>query len=97
MRILGLDCGIASIGWALLDTGDGPAPGQILAAGTRMFDPPETDKERRPTSELRRMYRSQRRVIRRRRQRMNAVRRILHAHGLLETSASDALRDAESE
>ena len=91
MRILGLDCGIASVGWAVLETGDGVAPGTVIGAGVRMFDAPETDKERRPKSELRRMYRGQRRVIRRRRQRMNAVRRLLHAHGLLDSTAADAL------
>ena len=89
MRILGLDCGIASIGWAVLEIGDGA--GSVVAAGTRMFDAPETDKERRAKSELRRTYRGQRRVIRRRRQRMNAVRRLLHQHGLLAESHSDAL------
>jgi CRISPR-associated endonuclease Csn1 len=76
----------------VLDTGGSGAPGSVIAAGVRMFDPPETDKERRPKSELRRMYRGQRRVIRRRRQRMNAVRRLLHAHGLIESAAADALR-----
>jgi len=89
-RILGLDCGIASIGWAVLDIGEGT--GEIAAAGTRMFDTPETDKERRPKAELRRVFRGQRRVIRRRRQRMNAVRRLLHAAGLLDGADSDALR-----
>jgi CRISPR-associated endonuclease Csn1 len=89
MRILGLDCGIASIGWAVLEIGD--KIGRIIAAGTRMFDTPETDKERRPKSELRRMYRGQRRVIRRRRQRMNAVRKLLHTHGLLTSASNEAL------
>jgi CRISPR-associated endonuclease Csn1 len=92
MRVLGLDCGIASVGWAVLELGDPEASGSIVAAGTRMFDTPETDKERRPKSELRRMYRGQRRVIRRRRQRMNAVRNLLHDHGLLQNSHSDALK-----
>ncbi|WP_290544036.1 type II CRISPR RNA-guided endonuclease Cas9 [Aestuariivirga sp.] len=90
MRVLGLDCGIASVGWAVLEVAEGREG--IIAAGTRMFDAPETDKERQPKSELRRIYRGQRRVIRRRRQRMNAVRRILHAHGLLASGTADALR-----
>jgi CRISPR-associated endonuclease Csn1 len=77
MRILGLDCGIASVGWAVLDLAEDGSDGRIAGCGTRMFDTPETDKERRPKSELRRMYRGQRRVIRRRKQRMNAVRRLL--------------------
>lgn len=91
-RILGLDCGIASVGWAVLEYDTAEANGAIVAAGTRMFDTPETDKERRPKSELRRMYRGQRRVIRRRRQRMNAVRKLMLEHGLLPDSKSDALK-----
>jgi CRISPR-associated endonuclease Csn1 len=91
-KILGLDCGIASVGWAVIETDVEKAEGNIIACGTRMFDTPETDKERRPKSELRRMYRGQRRVIRRRRQRMNAVRKLLHEHGQLETAKPDALK-----
>jgi CRISPR-associated endonuclease Csn1 len=91
MRVLGLDCGIASVGWAVLEISPGEGQGAVVGAGVRMFDTPETDKERRPKSELRRMYRGQRRIIRRRRQRMNAVRRLLHGHGLLDHATADAL------
>ncbi len=90
VRILGLDGGIASIGWAVIETGaDG---GTILGAGTRMFDAPETDKERTPTNALRRLHRGQRRVIRRRRQRMTALRQLCAEHGLLAETGRDALR-----
>lgn len=92
MKVLGLDCGIASVGWAVLEYNAAETVGRIVGCGTRMFDTPETDKERRPKSELRRMYRGQRRVIRRRRQRMNAVRKLLHKHGLIDSAKSDALR-----
>lgn len=92
MRIFGLDCGIASVGWAVVEIDQTKSAGSIVGLGTRMFDVPETDKEKRPKSEVRRMYRGQRRVIRRARQRMNGVRRILNEHGLLENAASDALR-----
>ena len=92
MRVLGLDSGIASVGWAVVEIGEARPEGQIIALGTRMFDTPETDKERRPKSELRRMHRGQRRVIRRRKQRMNAVRRLLNEHGLLPDAGSEALR-----
>ena len=91
-KVLGLDCGIASVGWAVLEYDAAETTGSIVACGTRMFDTPETDKERRPKSELRRMYRGQRRVIRRRRQRMNAVRKLLLEHGLLPDCKSDALK-----
>ncbi|MBI2242281.1 MAG: type II CRISPR RNA-guided endonuclease Cas9 [Magnetospirillum gryphiswaldense] len=82
---LGLDLGIGSCGWALCsDT-------EIIGMGTRTFDVPETDKERTPTNQLRRQARGMRRVIDRRRQRMNAIRALLHRHGLLDDAGKDAL------
>jgi CRISPR-associated endonuclease Csn1 len=92
MRVLGLDCGIASVGWAVVELGEDKPEGRIAALGTRMFDTPETDKERRPKSEIRREKRGIRRVIRRRKQRMNAVRQLLNQHGLLSETGSEALR-----
>jgi CRISPR-associated endonuclease Csn1 len=91
MRILGIDGGIASIGWALLDLDTDGGSLTIVAAGVRTFDAPETAKERTPTNAVRRLHRGQRRVIRRRRQRMNEIRRLFHDNGLLPTAASDAL------
>ena len=93
MRILGLDGGIASIGWALIEEGEADgAEGRIIACGSRCFDAPETDKERIPTNQIRRQKRAMRRVIRRRAQRMAAVRRLFVAHGLLATAGRDALK-----
>ncbi len=89
MRIFGLDGGIASIGWAVIDE-DGEQS-RVVAAGTRMFDAPETDKERTPTNAIRREKRGQRRVVRRRRQRMAAIRQLLCEHHLLEQAGADAL------
>lgn len=88
MLVLGLDGGIASIGWAVLDL----TACCVLGAGTWMFDTPETDKDRRPKSEVRREKRGQRRVIRRRRQRMSAIRRLLQDHRLLADDSRDALK-----
>lgn len=90
MITLGVDLGIASVGWGLIDRAT--EDGRILGAGVWMFDAPETDKERRPKSEIRREKRGLRRVIRRRRQRMAAIRRLLAAHGLLTAATADALK-----
>jgi CRISPR-associated endonuclease Csn1 len=90
MRIFGIDGGIASIGWAVLDIEDDAAT--IVAAGVRMFDAPETDKERTPTNAVRRLHRGQRRVIRRRRQRMAALRAMFQQYGLLADADRDALK-----
>lgn len=89
MIIFGLDGGIASIGWAVINTSLEAADVQC---GVRMFDAPETNKERTPKTAVRRGFRGQRRVIRRRRQRMNQVRAVLADAGLLPTQDRDALR-----
>ncbi len=89
MRVLGLDGGIASIGWAVLDLDEGL--GRIVAAGVRTFEKPETDKERIPTNAIRRQKRLARRTLRRRVQRMQQVRRLLFAHGLLDRDDRGAL------
>src|ERR1700756_3995860 len=90
MRIFGIDGGIASIGWAVLDIANGNLT--ICGAGVRMFDAPETNRERTPTNAVRRLHRGQRRVIRRRRERMAKIKRLFQQHGLLATSAPDALK-----
>lgn len=91
-RILGIDLGIASCGWGVIETGE--PDGKIIAAGVRMFDAPLVDKTGEPKSAQRRTARGQRRVIRRRRQRMNAVRQLLKAAGLLPSAEADALQAA---
>lgn len=89
---LGIDLGIGSCGWAYIrETED---KGEIVGLGVRTFDVPETAKERTPTNQLRRQFRGLRRVLRRRRQRMNALRVLLAQHGLLSDDARDALYSA---
>ncbi|MFN3659400.1 MAG: type II CRISPR RNA-guided endonuclease Cas9 [Pseudolabrys sp.] len=88
-RILGLDLGIASCGWGVIEVN--AAGGGVVAAGVRCFDAPLVDKTGEPKSAQRRAARGQRRVIRRRRQRMNAIRKLLHGAGLLPDTAQDAL------
>ncbi|WP_297670996.1 type II CRISPR RNA-guided endonuclease Cas9 [uncultured Desulfovibrio sp.] len=91
--ILGLDIGIASIGWALLR--DDPATGEQrllsrqgadgevrYALGSRVFSAPEDAKTLELLNVKRRSARQQRRVIRRRAQRMRQVRRLLAQHGM---------------
>ncbi len=79
---LGLDIGIASCGWALLNT----ASEQILAAGTWGFETPEVPKTRASKAAERRVFRGQRRRLRRRAGRMRDIRQLLHRHGLLTSS-----------
>lgn len=79
---LGLDIGIASCGWALVDTKNG----KIEGAGTWAFEVPEVPKTKASKAGDRRVFRGQRRRLRRRRQRMRDIRQLLHEHDLLETA-----------
>ena len=91
-RILGIDLGIASCGWGVIEFGAGD--GRLVSAGVRCFDAPLVDKTGEPKSAQRRAARGARRVVRRRRQRMSAIRRLLHDHGLLSETSPDALHSA---
>jgi len=88
--ILGLDLGIGSCGWAIID--ETAESGRIVALGVRTFDVPETDKERTPTNQLRRQHRGLRTVLRRRRQRMNALRHLFQESGLIPDDRKGALK-----
>jgi CRISPR-associated endonuclease Csn1 len=68
-----------------------------MRAGVRMFDAPETAKERTPTAAVRRLHRGQRRVIRRRRQRMTELRHLFQSSGLLVEVGKDALAQKRGE
>jgi CRISPR-associated endonuclease Csn1 len=91
-RILGVDLGIASCGWGIIEAGE--AGGSIIATGVRCFDAPLIDKTGESKSATRRTARGQRRIVRRRRQRMNAIRGLLLEHGVLTDQSSDALHHA---
>ncbi len=91
-RILGIDLGIASCGWGIIE--DGAGAGRVVSAGVRCFDAPLVDKTGEPKSAQRRAARGARRVVRRRRQRMSAIRRLLHDHRLLAESSPSALHSA---
>jgi len=94
-RILGIDLGIASCGWGVIEVRD--KAGSIFvkdgkaAVGVRCFDAPLVYKTGEPIAAQRRWARGQRRVIRRRRQRMNAIRDLLHRNGILPDAKDDAL------
>jgi CRISPR-associated endonuclease Csn1 len=93
MRVLGLDGGIASTGWAVVEFAGDVDTGTLIAAGSRTFESPEEATQSGPTlkNEDRRMYRGQRRVIHRRAQRMAAIRALFHQRGILAHANKDAL------
>ena len=82
--VLGLDIGVASIGWALLTEDEATHEQQrILALGSRIFEPCVDDKTGVPTNQARRGKRLLRRQIFRRRQRREKLMGILQRAGLL--------------
>lgn len=81
-RVLGLDLGSNSVGWALIDEADG----KLIAMGSRVFpegvDRDQTGSEH-PKNEQRRIARGMRRQIARRSRRKGVLRRALVECGLL--------------
>ncbi len=76
---LGLDIGIASVGWALLDTTNQ----HIIDLGVRCFDKAETDKDGDPLNLNRRMARLPRRRLGHRRERLDKLIKLLVGEGLI--------------
>ncbi len=77
--VFGIDVGIASCGWAVVDTKNK----SILAMGSRCFEPPEEPDTRKQKNAHRREKRGMRRVTSRRADRLQKVRRIIKESGLL--------------
>jgi CRISPR-associated endonuclease Csn1 len=83
MHILGLDIGIASVGFALVELDEtSQGNGRIVRTGVRLFDAAEEPKTGASLAYPRRMARASRRVIRRRAGRMAAVRALFEEYGL---------------
>lgn len=83
-RILGIDLGIASLGWAVVEydkNNDGN--NKIVDCGVRLFTAAETPKEKESPNKARREARGIRRVIKRRRVRMNEIKKLCIQRGIL--------------
>lgn len=82
-KILGLDLGTNSVGWALFENGEGEEDAALLGVGVRVFPEPVEAKTRVPKNAKRRMARLARRNLGRRRQRRKALKIVLTKAGLL--------------
>lgn len=83
-KILGIDLGIASLGWAVIEYDkEHDANNKIIDCGVRLFTAAETPKDHKSLNEARRNARGIRRVIKRRRVRMNEIKKLCIAHELL--------------
>lgn len=77
--VLGLDIGIASCGWALLDT----ANKFVVGLGVHLWDVPQEDKTKQSKAVTRRSARSIRRSLERKHNRGKACVSTLQRHGLM--------------
>jgi CRISPR-associated endonuclease Csn1 len=82
-RILGIDLGIASLGWAVIEYDkERDENNKIIDCGVRLFTAAETPKEKESPNKARREARGIRRVIKRRRVRMNEIKKLCIANEL---------------
>lgn len=89
--ILGLDLGVASIGWAVMEINEEGEPIKLLDANSVIFpigDSDEEKKENRPNS-IRRLKRGSRRVSRRKKYRLNKIKRLIVNNELLSKNDLD--------
>lgn len=86
-KIVGLDLGIASVGWAIIDT----EQGKILGRGVRTFSACEDPKEKTSLAVPRRMARGTRRRLARAASRMKALKEMFVQEGFFSQEVLDEL------
>ncbi|MCL2771293.1 MAG: type II CRISPR RNA-guided endonuclease Cas9 [Firmicutes bacterium] len=74
---IGLDIGIASVGWAVLGHDADGEPNRILARGVRVFEAAEKPKDGKSLAEERREARSVRRRLRRKKHRLERIKELI--------------------
>lgn len=87
---IGLDIGIASVGWAVLENNSHDEPFRIIDLGVRIFDTAEQPKTGASLALPRREARSARRRIRRRRDRIERIKKLFQAEGLINIDEFEA-------
>ena len=87
---IGLDIGIASTGYAVMELSDDDRPCRIIRIGARVFDKPEHEKGESPAKH-RREARGQRRRLRRRSYRKSRIRNLIIKNGLMNQQELDGL------
>ena len=81
---IGLDIGIASVGWAVLENDSQDEPIRILDLGVRIFEAAEVPKTGAALAAERRDARTARRRIRRRRHRLERIKWLFEREGLIQ-------------
>jgi len=85
---LGLDLGIASVGWSVVELAYDEkekvySPKRLIDCGVRLFDKAEIPKTGESLNKTRREARSARRIVRRRKARIRALRKIIEDAGFI--------------
>ena len=88
---LGLDIGIASVGWAVLQNDINGEPIKIERLGVRIFEQAENPKDGSSLAAPRREARGSRRVVRRRKHRKERIKYLMEQTGIISRSDLDAL------
>lgn len=91
---IGLDCGITSVGYAVMDLDDNGNPRRIIRLGSRIFPAAEHPKDGSSLALPRREARSTRRRLRRHKHRLERIRYMLVDEGVLSQEQLDQLYDA---
>lgn len=92
---LGLDIGITSVGWAVLEHDSLQEPFKIIDLGVHIFDRAEHPKDGSPLALPRREARSSRRRIRRHRHRLDRIKAILEKHEIISIEELNVLYHGE--
>ena len=95
--ILGLDIGISSVGWGMLELDENNNPFKIINTGVRIFTPGEVPKTGASKALERREKRGARRIIQRREYRLDRVRLLLSNYGFLAKAPEDIMPSEREE
>jgi len=88
---IGLDCGIASVGYAVMELNEKEEPNRIVRLGSRIFSAAENPKNGSSLALPRREARSSRRRLRRHKHRLERIRKLIVDEGVLTKSQLDEL------
>lgn len=88
---IGLDCGIASVGYAVMELNSDDEPRRIIRMGSRIFDKAEHPKDGSSLALPRREARGARRRLRRHKHRLERIRFLICNEGILTQSELDEL------
>ena len=88
---IGLDCGIASVGYCVTELDSNDEPKRIVRLGSRIFDKAENPKDGSSLAKPRREARGLRRRIRRHQHRLQRIRHMLVSDGIVTQDELDTM------